>query len=279
MTTEIPIPNVYQLTNEGTAPKFNSAFAQGCGAKIITDGVLRPGNVALWGEHKWFKTLHKAIAEGRTWYYGDHAYFGRGVYFRVTMNALQCDGMFSTEGERAELARARFEEVSSTLRANKIHDEIKIGPPVFDPKGFVMVCPPSEPLSERSGFRQEEWTAMAVATIKASMPGRHIEIRQKPKVNRTPAPFLQAMQGAFCAVTYTSNIVTEALLGGYPCVWSGDHPADALYPEGKPTIEGLGANFYRLPEADTLRAWAGELCLNQWTLAEIARGDCWRAIA
>ena len=85
MTTELP--NVYQLTNAGTAPKFNLSFADGIenveGKRplIILDGGLRPGPVALWGEHKWFRTLHKAIAEGRTWYYGDHAYFGRGLDF------------------------------------------------------------------------------------------------------------------------------------------------------------------------------------------------------
>ena len=278
MTTELP--NVYQLTDAGTAPKFNEAFIQGVNAVegrsplLVKDGILRPGAVALWGEHKWWRTLHKAIEEGRTWYYGDHAYFGRGVFFRVTKDALQCNGSFFTDGDRARAALSRLENVSTILKQHKLHDEIKIyDEPKSKKDGFVMICPPSEPLSERSGFTQAAWIDQAVANVKA-VTDRRIVLRMKPKVNTTPAPLLKAMEGAYCAVTYTSNIATEVMLGGWPVIVGGPHPADALgVAKGFDHFEDLP-----LPDPVTLRYWAAALCMNQWTLDEIRRGHAWKAI-
>lgn len=267
------LPNVYQLTHVGTAPKFNAAFLRGMGAgapPLVTDGVLRPGPVALWGEHKWYPTLHKAIAEGRTWYYGDHAYFGRGFYYRVTKNALQIDARDFEKDPAANAAR--FEQVSAQLKAHKIHNEIEIFPSRADPNGFVMICPPSEPLSIRSGFTQRDWIKKAQRAVRAAT-NRRIEFRMKPKINRTPAPFLEAMKGAWCAVTYTGNIATEAMLGGYPCITTGPHPAGVFGNTKIANIEKV-----KLPPPDVLKNWAGFLCRNQWTLEEIARGDCWKAI-
>lgn len=263
-------PNVYQLTNAGTAPRFNEAFVKGCpGAKLITDGVLRPGPVALWGEHKWWRTLQAAIAEGRTWYYGDHAYFGRGFFYRVTKNALQIDGADFAKDERANAARYDF--VSTQCRQFGV-GEIKIFSRQYADNGFVMICPPSEPLSERSGFTQAEWIERTVAKVKAATT-REVRIRYKPKVNRTPAPLLEAMQGAWCAVTYTSNVATEVMLGGYPCFIEGPHPASVF---GNTDFAKIESPY--LPDPATLKVWAGFLCRHQWTIPEIARGDCWKAI-
>ena len=272
--TVTDIPTIYQMMDRGTAPKFNAAFAKGCGGVVVHDPhgpELRDGPVALWGEHKWFHKLNAAISLGRTWYYGDHAYFGRGIFFRVTKNALQWRGDFYTHGEKFKAAIERFELTNRVLVKNG-HPPITIESRKVDPKGFIMVCPPSEALSERSGFTQAEWTHNTIKAIKA-VSDRRIEIRKKPKINRTPAPFLEAMQGAWCAVTYTGNVATEAMMGGYPCFTTGPHPANVF---GNTDLKKIEMPY--LPDRDTLRAWAANLCMNQWTLHQIAVGACWNAV-
>jgi hypothetical protein len=257
------IPNVYAFAKEGTGPKFNAAFAAGCGAPIIHDGKLRPGPIALWGDHKFWPTLKSAIDEGRTWYYGDHAYFGRGQFFRITRNALQAHGGFYDGGPRFESNLARFEFVSKLV-------PIQIEP--AKPTGeFILVCPPSEALSERSGFKQQQWTDRVLRRLQR-ITKRAIVVRQKPRINRTPAPLLEAMKGAYCLVTYTSNAAIEAVCAGYPAICTGPNPVNVF--------GGSFDNFARLYVApqDSRRAWAAELCANQWTLAEIEAGVAWKAI-
>jgi hypothetical protein len=265
-------PTIYQLTHAGTAPLFNAAFAAGCGGVIVNDAELRPGAVALWGEHKFYKTLNRAIAEGRNWYYGDHAYFGRQFFYRVTKNALQADGHFWTAGPAYSEAMQRFEQVSEMLKAHRTHDEIAIRERQVDPRGFVLVCPPSEPQSERSGFTQAQWIERVVRKL-TKATRRDIVIRQKPPINHTPAPLLKALQGAWAAVTFTSNVATEAMLGGYPCFTTGLHPANVF---GNTDLSRIERPF--LPPRKTLHMWAATLCCNQWTLDEIRRGECWITI-
>jgi hypothetical protein len=268
-------PTVYQLTNHGTAPRFNAAFAKGCGgAPIITDGILRPGPVALWGEHKFFKTLAKAIADGRTWYYGDHAYFGRGVFFRITKNALQIHGSYFEYGPTWGRCIERLEEV----RKLRLEEVRKIVPVVIEPRkppgDFILVCPPSYALSERSGFTQEMWTSIIKHRI-AKATKRPVVIRTKPKTgNNTPAALLAALKGAHALVTYTSNVAIEATCAGYPAFCTGPNPVGIFGNSDLKKIE-----FPYVPTEAARTAWAAMLCANQWTLAEIAAGKAWKAIA
>lgn len=260
------MPNVYQLTNTGTAPRFNTAFATGCGgAPIITDGKLRPGPVALWGEHRFWPTLKIAIEEGRTWYYGDHSYFGRHKFFRVTRNALQSHGHFFDGGAIYESNMARLAETRKTVPINVL-------PSQFEEHGFVLVCPPSDALAERSGFTAKKWTDIITKRLQA-ITKRQIIIRQKPKVNHTPAPLLEALKGAWALVTYTSNAAIEATLAGYPAYCTGPNPCNVF---GNTDV----ANIRRphLADVRSREAWAAMLCANQWTLEEIAAGAAWKAI-
>ena len=257
-------PHVYCIEAQGSAPKVSAALVKGCNGILTNSRELLPGPVVLWGDHKlFFSVLKPAIEQGRTWYYADHAYFGRGLYFRVTKDALQSSGDFPLDNRDD----ARFQQVSAVLRANKLQSEIKIQPPKFKKDGFILICPPSEALSERSGFKQAEWLDETVARIR-NESDRRLVIRQKPTVNRTPAPLLQALEGAWCAVTYTSNVATEAMLGGYPCFTTGPHPANVF---GNTRLDQIERPY--LPAAETLHRWAAQLCASQWTPNEIARGS------
>ena len=267
------LPNIYQLTDVGTAPKFNEAFAAGVEAvegerpQIFRDPRIRPGPIALWGEHKMYRQLQAAANSGVPWYYGDHAYFGRGIYFRVTKNALQSDGSYFDDGPEATRQLDALNRVRKKVPIHIEHD------PKNASKGFILLCPPSEALSERSGFSQEAWTAQAVTRLKA-VSKREIVIRQKPKINRTPAPLLEALKGAWCLVTYTSNAAIEAICGGYPAICDGPNPVNIF---NEPKMENVEKAFVPR-DYETRRQWVGALCRQQWTLDEIRAGDCWRAV-
>lgn len=258
------IPTVYQFTNMGTAPRFNAAFAKGCGgAEIVTDGVLRDGPIALWGEHKFWPTLAKAATEGRTWYYGDHAYFGRGNFYRITKNALQVSGAFFDNGEHFTHAMTRLQRVRQVV-------PVKIEP--AKPSGdFVLVCPPSAALAQRMEFDPQAWTDTVTRRIKAvsKLP---IRIRMKPKINRTPAPLLEALKGAHALVTFNSNAAIEATCAGYPAICTGPNPVNVFANSFQ-----IFNRLYVAP-VETRTAWAAMLCAHQWTLAEIAAGMAWKEI-
>lgn len=269
MTRDITTPTIYQATAVGTAPKFNEAFAKGCGGQLINlkldaeEFAFGPGPVALWGEHKLYKQLHRAIAAGQTWYYGDHAYFGRGKFFRITKNALQVSGAFFDGGPDAERHLARLKEVAAIT-------PIRIGEQ--KPRGdFIMVCPPSEALAERSGFLKDDWTRRITNRLKG-LTKKPLVIRDKPKVNHTPLPLLQALVGCDMVVTYTSNAAVEAVVDGYPAICTGPNPANVF----TNSFEKLDKPF--VAPVDSRMAWAGMMCANQWTLEEIAAGKAWEAL-
>ena len=81
-------PVCYSVPNEYTSPRFCAAFAAGCGGTVTSSHKLRPGPVALFGSAKLWPLLKQAQAAGREWLYGDHGYFGRYRYYRITRNAL-----------------------------------------------------------------------------------------------------------------------------------------------------------------------------------------------
>ena len=96
------IPNIYINPNELTSPKFAEAFADGCGAEheFIKPGIYKPGAWAGFGSPYYWSSLEQAQEQGYDWYYGDHAYFGRGVFYRVTKNAYQYYGHSDPDYER-----------------------------------------------------------------------------------------------------------------------------------------------------------------------------------
>lgn len=256
-------PTIYQLTNHGTAPVFNAAFAAGCGGRVVNGGPVRPGPVALWGEHKFWPTLQAAIAEGRTWYYGDHAYFGRNIFYRITKNALQHTGIGPADLARLDFVRDRLQSVRGAL---------DFSPQQNDLNGFILLCPPSEPCANRAGFTQAEWTRIVTRKLRR-ITNRELRIRQKPKVNRAPAPLLEALRGAYALVTFTSNVAVESLVAGFPAICTGSNPIHAF---GRYGINALAR--LTVPSVRDRMEWASVLCANQWTLEEIKSGKAWESI-
>src|SRR5262245_26659381 len=91
----------YYVPGEVTSPRFAYAFAKGCRGPITEEYThLFDGSVALFASPPVWPLIRRAQAHGRTIYYGDHAYFGRRRFFRITRNGYQHDGTGHAGPER-----------------------------------------------------------------------------------------------------------------------------------------------------------------------------------
>jgi hypothetical protein len=128
-------------------------------------------------------------------------------------------------------------------------------------------------LAERSGFTQARWLQIITRRL-AHITKRPVVIRDKPKINRDPAPLREAMNGGYVLITYSSNAAIEATMAGYPVICTGPNPCDVFVNNFEMLARG---KLYVADEASRT-AWAAMLCANQWTLAEIAAGKAWEAL-
>lgn len=238
--------NIYEAEGELTSPEFCKAFAAGCCGTIQKE--YTPGAWAGFGSPQIWDTLTRAIKEGHDFYYGDHAYFGRGRFYRVTKNAFQHSGISTA---RVNLRRLRpFYEKAAPWRKDGMH---------------IVVCPQSDNHHER--FGEPEWRARITKAL-GQYTDRPLVFRKK----KDRKPFKQDLINAWCVVTHTSNAAVESIMQGIPAICTGDCAASILSLSDPVNIEHPW-----MPDVDRM-AWAGTLANNQWTLAEIRNGKCWEKI-
>lgn len=237
------IPSVYVVDGQLTSPKFADAFARGCGGTIVRDYV--PGAWAGFGSPYNWDLLMQAIKNGDDFYYGDHAYFGRGKYYKVTKNRFQHDGTGDYDFKRLR----RFHEKAKEWKKGGTN---------------IIVCPQSDDHHKR--FGETFWTDRVIKTLNKNTD-RRIIIRTK----KTRRPLMQDLQDAHCVITHTSNAAVEAIMNGIPAIVTGDSAASRMALSDP-------ANVERPYYPDGRMEWAAALAHNQWTLDEIAQGKCWEAI-
>ena len=239
-------PTVY-WKGTGTAPLWAKAFANGCpGAEVQEGGPLRDGPVAMFGHPQLEPMLDQARQANRRWYYGDHGYFGRGRFYRCTVNALQHDGLQGNDDPK------RFRSFRVPVR-----DWRKSG-------GHILLCPNSPSFLERHGHAN--WVEATTRELR-SHSDRNIRVRWKD--SRTP--LVADLRDCWSVVTFTSNAAVEAVLAGIPVFATVHCAASAMGLSDLSKIETPAMPADR-------EAWAARLANNQWALAEMARGDLWRAI-
>ena len=248
----------YEAPGEMTSPKWARGFAEGCGGEVAGPKDLLPGDVATFGSPQTWALLQQAIREGRTWFYGDHGYFGRhnapiggpagDVYYRVTRGAYQHDGR--GDGDMGRLERLGVE----------------VKPWRRDSGGYVLLCPNSPTFFRLHGENIGLWTAGTVETLRRHTT-REIRVREKT----SPRTFAQDLAGAWAVVVFTSACGYLAALEGVPCFATA--PCASL---------AFGSGNLALIETpvrpDNRRELASVLAANQWTLAEIARGQAWERL-
>jgi len=241
--------SVYVALGERTSPIFCQAFAKGCRGDVVDDRKLRGGEVALFGSPKLWGLLEDARADGRTIYYGDHGYFGRGRYFRVTRNALQHDGRGGAGPERFS-----------------VHDvPVK---PWRKSGGHILVVPQSDTYFY---LRGEDPVAWKVDVQLALRKQTDRPIRWRPTKWLAVRPFEQDLKDCHAVVCFTSNAAVEAVLAGVPAFVTENCAAATM---GNLGLQGI--EHPRMPAGR--EQWAWNLAANQWTIDEIRRGDAWRAL-
>ena len=141
-----------------TCQKFGKAFAGGCGGSISFTRTLAKGAVALFGQPDLMPLLRQAQSEGRTWYYGDKAYFGRDRYYRITKNGYMSD-------LSREPCFDRWKALSIDIKEWRNGAEI-------------LLCPQSDTFFELHGTTQAAWIQATTKQLRKHT-SRSIRIHHK----------------------------------------------------------------------------------------------------
>jgi hypothetical protein len=245
-------PVTYSIASALTSPIFGKAFANGCGGELSSDPrMLLDGDVAMFGHPDLIGLLKQAQAEGRTWYYGDKAYFGREVYYRITKNAY----MHNTEGEPDF---DRFKKLNLTVQQWKDGNDI-------------LICPQSDVFFRLQGKTQNEWIEQTIKQIRKHSD-RKIRYQYKSSVKGAELAFKRSLRGAWAVVVHSSMAGVQAAIHGVPCFAT----------DPKSTSAKFGTTDLSLIESpvrpDNREHMAAVLAANQWTISEINSGLAWECI-
>lgn len=207
-------------------------------------GLLR-GCLDIW---------HQARAACRNWLYIDNGYFKTGHFdghYSVTWNRFQHDGRgdYPRGYERAKALGLTIEPWSKGGK-------------------HILIMPPTDIFANLMGFTPGDWVSDTTEKLK-NHTDRPIKVRYKPKPGSKGPTLREDVEGCHAVVTYNSKAACEALLWGYPAFVTTKNAATALAKRDITEIE------------DPLREgnremWLAALAANQWTLAEMKSGRCFR---
>lgn len=230
----------------GTSPKWVEAFATGAKCRTQICGPLLAGDVALFGHPTLEPLLKEAKEQGRNWFYGDHAFFGRGQFYRCSRNEYQFDGLSGDDDT------ARFGRFGIPIR-----DWRKTG-------SHVLLCPNSADFMRR--FGAPNWVDETVRELRR-YTDRPLRVRWKYDTR----PIRLDLADCWAVVTFTSNAGVDAALAGIPVL--ATMPCAAL---------SMGSGDLSKIEQPVMPGgrdrWAARLANHQWSLHEMARGDLWRVL-
>lgn len=245
------VPVSYYTPGELTSPKWAFAFARGCNGPITEDKELFDGPVALFGSPPQWTVLRQAQAEGRDFYFGDHGYFGRKRFYRVTKNGYQHDGAGDYPPDRFLGFRR---EVKPWNRDGR----------------HVLVCPNSDEYMALHGHDGQAWLRDVLTTIR-SHTDREVIVRWK----RPPVPqpeIRHHLHHAHAVVVFSSAAALDALISGVPVFVLAPFAAGARL--GLSDLSQIESPIY--PDDREPLLWA--LAYQQWTLPEMMQGHAWRAL-
>lgn len=243
------IPVSYYDPHGTTSPKFAYAFAKGCGG-TMTDEIdyLFDGSVASFGSPPVWPLLRAAQAHGRDVFWGDHGYFGRHKYYRITRNSLQHDGTGTATPDR-------FAAFRRPVQPWKKHGR------------HILVCPNSAVYFGLHGLNVEQW----LLDVREQLaPHTDREVRIRWKVSGTP--ITEDLADAWAVVVFSSAAALDALIAGVPVFTLAPFAASARM--GLSDLSQIEAPIY----PDDREPFLWNIANNQWTIREICEGVAWRAL-
>ena len=138
----------------------------------------------------------------------------------------------------------------------------------------ILVCPPSEKVMGFYNKDLNEWTRTTLEQIKRHT-GRPVEIRTKPtRFERvTDKTIWQALDDAYCLVTFNSIAATEAILYGVPAIALAPNAASIVCNTKISDIDKL-----EIPTDDDRIRFARHLSYCQFTIKEMESGYAWEIL-
>lgn len=214
------------------------------------------------------KALKHCMDTGRDFYYIDTGYLGNGKvkrYHRITLNGVQNTGPI-IERPHNRLSRMQWKQrpfQGYTFPKEKVR------------QADILICPPSAKVMKFYGEDPDKWLENTIAEIK-KYTDRPIKVRlkQERQIRATVDTIWQALEYAYCLVTYNSIAATEALLYGVPAIaLAPNNAASVLCNTKLSEIENLNR-----PTNDEILAFAAHLSYCQFTKEEMRSGYAWDII-
>lgn len=268
-------PNVVGIVDAGLVPKEDEVVkepkqdaildnfltgAQGvfAGSKHLDDLDTKTPIVVRGIAKK--KVMHKALKDGRDFYYIDTGYFGNEktkLYHRCVKNGLQFNLPIWKD-----CPDDRFVTTGTQIRRKT-------------PGKNILLCPPSQKALSYWGVDLNEWLESTKQEI-AKHTDRPIVVREKQKRHvRTNADTMEmALQrDVHCLVTYNSIAAVEALILGKPVFTMGPNAAKPLSNTNLAKIESP-----LMPTVERIRQFCCNLAYGQFTPLEMVNGTAWRIL-
>ncbi|AGG32699.1 hypothetical protein D521_0129 [beta proteobacterium CB] len=171
------------------------------------------GDSIVWGLIRGApKIMFDTVQNGCDYFQIDNAYFGRNIYYRVTLNALQLSWIpSSVVSDRYKLILNQFGKTILPWKQKR--------------NGPIVICPSSDHLHHFMGGTLESWVSSVIAEIK-KYTDRPITVRYKELM---PKDDIDAeIHEAWCVVTHVSAAALDALRLGIPVIVTGECAASPL---------------------------------------------------
>lgn len=215
------------------------------------------GDVFFGVNHGNHAAYLRAKALGRPWFYVDNAYFDRcrGVYFRVTRNALQCNGADPSDGKR-------FEHLGISIKPWRVDSK---------PTNTLLVCEQNANFMAAAVGYKGGWLTNTLSALRGLGLPHPIKVRPwNPDKAKLAIALLDQLPTTHMVITHSSASAITAMLEGVPAISQSGAAA---------VLTGKSMTFadISLPRHPSGREqFAATLADNQFTLDEIRRGMAWQ---
>ena len=206
------------------------------------------------------KVMHKAIEDGRDFYYIDTGYFGNAKtkrYHRISKNSLQFNLPINHD-----CPDDRFTKCGVNIKRKT-------------PGRNILLCPPSQKALTYWAVDLKEWIESTTQEI-AKHTDRPIIIREKQNRHiRTNDDTMEMAlsRDVHCMVTYNSIAAVESLILGKPVFTMGPNAAKPLSNANLAKIDSP-----LMPSVDRIRQFCCNLAYAQFTPEEMINGTAWRIL-
>lgn len=233
--------------------RLAQAFAEGCGGSVALDWVPRDADIAV--VHGLKDESQHLLRHHKVWYQIDHGYFGRLAYHRVTRNGLWTDGLGPPRHDRLEMF------------------DIKFGKARVNRNGNLLAALQTPWAYSYYRLTTERWLSMVGRRMRR-YSRRDVLIRYK-SVGRfaNQPPIQKQFPDCWLVAVHSSGSALDALAWGLPVLVTEQRYPAALLGTDYEHIEQP-----RYPSIEERRDLFARLAAQQWTVEEMASGQCWREL-